>query len=88
MQPANDDESRKATVYLAKTGICLFELSKNRARLKLIAFGSRSCNDNDKTSIHLQEKELADNGTLGRTVNTYGATIFIEYVIVLQLKTY
>ena len=29
MQPANDGKSRKVTVHLAKTGIYLFELSKN-----------------------------------------------------------
>ena len=28
MQPANDNDSVRATVYLAKTGICVFELFK------------------------------------------------------------
>ena len=51
MQPADDYDSLKAAAHLAKNRICLFELSKNGARLKLIAFGSRSCNDNKKHSF-------------------------------------
>ena len=43
MQPANDEESVAASKILLTTGECLFDLSKNGARLKPIAFGSRSC---------------------------------------------
>ena len=48
MQPADDDESVKATDKLLNEGICLSDLSKSGARLKPIAFGSRSCNLNEK----------------------------------------
>ena len=48
MQPAADDESIKAMKYLADTGVCLFDLSNNGARLNPIAFGSRSFNPNEK----------------------------------------
>ena len=51
MQPATENELAKAKAHLAAAGICLFELSKNGARLKPIAFGSRSCNDNDFLSL-------------------------------------
>ena len=43
MQPADDEESVAASKILLTTGECLFDLSKNGARLKPIAFGSRSC---------------------------------------------
>ena len=49
MQPANDDESKKAAENLRVTGKNLFELSKNDARLQPIAFGSRSCSDNERS---------------------------------------
>ena len=48
MQPENDEDSKKATVKLLQDGICLFDLSKGGARLKPVAFGSRSCNINEK----------------------------------------
>ena len=48
MQPVDDKESIKAMEKLASTGIYLFDLSKNGARLKSIAFGSRSCIINEK----------------------------------------
>ena len=48
MQPADDKESIKTMKNLACTGICLFDLSKNGARLKPITFGSRSCTINEK----------------------------------------
>ena len=48
MQPADNKESIKATKTLASTGVCLFDLSKNDARFKPIAFGSRSCTVNEK----------------------------------------
>ena len=48
MQPANDKESLAAMKTLTSTGVCLFDLAKNGARLKPIAFGSRSCNINEK----------------------------------------
>ena len=43
VQPANDVESLAASKILTTTGECKFDLSKNGARLKPIAFGSRSC---------------------------------------------
>jgi hypothetical protein len=49
MQPADDEESVRATKLLKKTGECLFDLSKNGARLRPIAFGSRSCTDIEKS---------------------------------------
>ena len=45
MQPTDYKESQKATSHLKTTGECLFGLSKHGARLKPVAFGSRSCND-------------------------------------------
>ena len=45
IQPADDEESTKATALLQKTDECYFELTKDGARLKSIAFGSRGCND-------------------------------------------
>ena len=43
MQPAADDESRKASKTLQETGECRFDLSKNGARLRPVQFGSRAC---------------------------------------------
>ena len=48
MQPAGDGVSVQAAQHLLDTGICLFELSKHGARLQPIAFGSRSCNENER----------------------------------------
>ena len=48
MQPADDEEeSIEAALHLQKTGNCTFDLSLHGARLKPIAFGSRSCNENE-----------------------------------------
>ena len=43
MQPARDKESTAALETLKNTGECKFDLSIDGARLKPIAFGSRSC---------------------------------------------
>ena len=51
MQPCDDVESTATTELLKKTGECNFGLSKNDAQLKPIAFGSRSCGDNE-TNVH------------------------------------
>ena len=48
MQPANDEESKIAMAHLRCTGKCLFDLSLKGARLKPVAFGSRSCNENER----------------------------------------
>ena len=48
MQPTDDDESVAASIHLLKTGVCLFDISLGGARLKPVAFGSRSCNDNER----------------------------------------
>ena len=48
MQPADDEESIKATKLLKETGECKFDLTMNGARLKPIFFGSRSCNDMER----------------------------------------
>ena len=49
MQPADDEESRAATVTLRETGECLFDLSaKEGPRLRSIAYGSRACTDMEK----------------------------------------
>ena len=45
MQPAKNDKSKRAMRTLWETIECLFDLSKNGARLKPIAFGSRLCTD-------------------------------------------
>lgn len=48
MQPADDEESSKAAKILLEDGTCHFDLCKNGARLRPIAFGSRSCTDMEK----------------------------------------
>ena len=48
MQPADDEESKIAMAHLRRTGECLFDLSLKGARLKPVAFGSRSCNENER----------------------------------------
>ena len=48
MQPADDEESVRATELLRTTGECLFDLCKNGARLRPIAFGSRACTDMER----------------------------------------
>jgi hypothetical protein len=47
MHPSDDAESLAVTELLKSTGECTFELTKVGARLKPIAFGSRSCHDNE-----------------------------------------
>ena len=58
MQTSDDKESIKAIKNLASTGICLFDLSKNGARLKHIAFGSRSCTVNKLLSFIYRRSRL------------------------------
>ena len=58
MQPADDSESVDATKMSQDTGVCNFELTKTNARLKRIAFGSRSYVDN-KINIHSFTGEAA-----------------------------
>ena len=48
MQPADDEESVRATTHLQETGECLFDLHKNGARLRPISYGSRSCTDMER----------------------------------------
>ena len=43
MQPADDEDSIAATKVLLTTGECLFDLTKNGARLHPTGFGSRAC---------------------------------------------
>ena len=74
MQPADDDESLKFAQHLRKTGIYLFDLSLQGARLKLIAFGSRSCNDTEK-SFHL----FTGKGACGQWVITQNRTYLRGY---------
>ena len=88
MQPANDDESVKAAQHLRKTGIFLFDLSLQGARLKPIAFGSRSCNPNEKKSICLLEREHVIDGQSLRIGNIYGDATFIGFVTVPLLKIF
>ena len=45
MQPADGEESQKATAHLKNTGEFLFNLSKHGAQLKPVVFGYRNCND-------------------------------------------
>ena len=62
MQPADNNKSVAVAIHLNTTGNCLFGLSVGGACLKLIAFGSRGCNDNEKSFILLLEKEHAADG--------------------------
>ena len=48
MQPADDEESHRATAHLLETGECVFDLSKNGTRLRPVAFGSRACSDMER----------------------------------------
>ena len=45
MQPADEKESQKSTAHIKKTRECLFDLFKNGAQLKPVAFGYHSGND-------------------------------------------
>ena len=47
MQPVDDEESTKAGTTLKDMDKCVFDLTKNSARLKPAAFGSRGCNMNE-----------------------------------------
>ena len=58
MQPANDEESLRASFFFTTTGECLFDLSKHGARLKPITFGSRSCTV-EESSLHSFTGEAA-----------------------------
>ena len=82
MQPANNDESVAAAIHLNTTGNCLFDFSVGGNCLKIISFGSRGCNDNEKTFIFLPEREHAVNGLSLKIGNTYEAVIFIGSVTV------
>ena len=44
MQPYDDEVSTRAAELLLSGGTCQFDLTPNSARLRPIAFGSRSCN--------------------------------------------
>ena len=48
MQPADGEESARATKLLQDTGKCIFDLCKNSARLKPIAFGWQACTDMER----------------------------------------
>ena len=45
MQPADDEESQKATAHLKNTGEVIFDLFRHGVRLKPVAFGSCSYYD-------------------------------------------
>jgi len=61
MQPADDADLQKASALLKKTGECLFDLSMAGARLKLVFFGSHSCND-----IEWKYHSFTGEGACGR----------------------
>ena len=63
MQPADDTESLVATKTLKDKGICNCDLTKNDVRLKPVAFGSRSCNENER-NFH----SFTGEGACGRWV--------------------
>ena len=48
MQPSNDAKSLAAVKLLRETGECKFDVSKNGAQLKPVAFGSRSGGSNER----------------------------------------
>ncbi len=58
MQPADDEESQRASTLLLQSGECLFDLCKNGARLRPIAFGSRACTDMER-KLHSFLGEIA-----------------------------
>ena len=66
MQPADDDKSVKATEKLLNKGICLFDLSKNGARLKPVAFGLRSCNLNEKNFYSFTREAACGRWAIGQ----------------------
>ena len=43
MQPADEEESIRATKLLQETGECLFDLTRGGACLRPTSFGSRCC---------------------------------------------
>ena len=81
MQPADDKESIKATIKVIDTGVCLFDLSKNGARLKPVAFGSRSCNINEKNFHSFTDKEAWGRWAIGQNRRFLCDHIFGGYVI-------
>jgi hypothetical protein len=58
MQPSDDAESVAATEMLKSTRECIFEFTTVGACLKPIAFGSRSCHDNE-VNVHSFTGEAA-----------------------------
>ena len=86
MQPCDDIESTAATELLKKMGEYKFDLSKNSARLKPIAFGSRSCGDNE-TNVHSFTGEGAcSRWDIGENRKYLWGNHFYGCVIVLQSK--
>ena len=86
MQPAGNEESVEATTLLKKTDSCLFNLSLQGPKLKPIAFGLRSCNENEHNFILLLAKAHAVIGISPKIESLYGAAIFIGYAIALPSK--
>lgn len=79
IQPVDNDEPSKAAHHLLTICICLFELTKNGVRLQPIAFGSRSCNENEKIFILSRVKVAAVVGLLAKIESSYGDAIFIGF---------
>ena len=66
MQPADDQESQKTTARLKTTGERWFELSKHGAHLKLVAFGSWSCDDMESKYHYFTDEVAAGRFEIGK----------------------
>ena len=66
IQPADDEESQKATAHLKNTGECLFDLSKHGAQLKPVFFGSHSCDYMESEYRYFNDKVAAGRWEIGQ----------------------
>ena len=82
MQPANDDGSQAASKKVLASGKCLFDLSKHGARLKPIAFGSRSCTLVERHFHSFTEEVASGRWSIEQIENIFGDHIFGGSVIV------
>ena len=80
MQPADDKESVQATKKLIQTGVCLFDLSKNGARLKRLVHVVATLVK--RISILSLGKQPVVDGQSGKIEDFFGDVIFGGCMIV------
>ena len=80
MQPSRDKESTAALETLQNTGECEFDLSIDGARLKPIAFGSRSCTTAESKLHSFTGEAACGRWAIAQNKKSYGVITFIGYV--------